>query len=220
MLTPSVATVDPFAQLLGKVHPPRIDHDMVTARPIQLSQLPHATQRAICDLVDDGPPIPKLDDPTQVEPWSEYAIVRLHLVLLQQLDRLEDPSTPLEEKLDTLAWVFTEPSKDDRPFSFVQCVRVVGLSPLSESAYYGKVDIDELRSLIDFRAKRWLRATIERYPPWVRQIIRTQPDFVISELVANPQWINEQIKAAAATSQGDLFGHPVEAISERERTDA
>ena len=44
------------------------------------------------------------------------------------------PATPLEEKFDTLRWVFSEREKDGLPFSFVSCLRVVGCSPLSPIA--------------------------------------------------------------------------------------
>ena len=41
-----------------------------------------------------------------VEEWSEDDIVLLHWRLLQEIRHLADPATPLEEKLDTLRWVF------------------------------------------------------------------------------------------------------------------
>ena len=60
-----------------------------------------------------------------VEEWSEDDIVLLHWRLLQEIRHLADPATPLEEKLDTLRWVFTEREKDGLPFSFVNCLREV-----------------------------------------------------------------------------------------------
>ena len=62
--------------------------------------------------------------------WSEQDVVHLHWRLLQELPRLADPQTPLEEKLDTLAWALAESEHDAEPFSFAQCLRVVGTSPL------------------------------------------------------------------------------------------
>ena len=79
-----------------------------------------------------------------VEEWSEDDIVLLHWRLLQEIRHLADPATPLEEKLDTLRWVFTEREKDGLPFSFVNCLRVVGCSPLSPIPYCGLVDAERL----------------------------------------------------------------------------
>jgi hypothetical protein len=52
------------------------------------------------------------DDEDGVIEWSEDDIVFLHWRLLQEIRHLADPATPLEEKLDTLRWVFTEREKD------------------------------------------------------------------------------------------------------------
>jgi hypothetical protein len=143
-----------------------------------------------------------LDDDRAIE-WSEEDVVFLHWRLLQEVGDLRDPETPLEEKLDTLRWIFTEREKESRPFSFVNCLKVVGCSPLSPTAYFGLVDADEIRTTIRFRAKAWLHATLERYPCWVRDAVLTNPAWVESRLAKNPQWINEQIKKYAA--EGDLF---------------
>ena len=75
-----------------------------------------------------------LDDDTSPVDWSEEDVVFLHWRLLQEVRHLADPETPLEEKFDTLRWVFTEREKDGAPFSFVSCLRVVGCSPLSPIA--------------------------------------------------------------------------------------
>jgi len=138
-----------------------------------------------------------------VEEWSEDDIVLLHWRLLQEIRHLADPATPLEEKLDTLRWVFTEPDKDGLPFSFVNCLRVVGCSPLSPIAYCGLVDAEEVRERIRNRLKVWLNATLERYPDWVRSVVAANPEWVEARLAKNPQWINEQVKQMSA--RGDLF---------------
>ena len=114
-----------------------------------------------------------------------------------------DPATPLEEKLDTLRWVFTEREKDGAPFSFVSCLRVVGCSPLSPIAYCGLVDAEEVRDRIRNGLKAWLNATLERYPEWVRSAVAGNPEWVEARLTRNPQWINEQLKQMSV--QGDLF---------------
>lgn len=150
---------------------------------------------------DDG------DSESLIE-WTEEDIVQLHWRLLLELRRLADPETPLEEKLDTLAWALTDPELDGQPFSFANCVRVVGTSPLSPTAYFGLVQVDELRDWLRANARKWIAATLARYPEWVQSLVREQPDWVDKQLARNPQWLNEQIKARDADTQGDLFGHP------------
>ena len=144
-----------------------------------------------------------LDDNTSPVDWSEEDVVFLHWRLLQEVRHLADPETPLEEKFDTLRWVFTEREKDSRPFSFVNCLRVVGCSPLSPIAYCGHVDAEEIRSRIRHGVKRWLEATLTRYPEWVREAVARNPEWVELQLARNPQWINQQVRAVAL--QGDLF---------------
>lgn len=143
-----------------------------------------------------------IDDESPVE-WTEEDIVFLHWRLLQEVSDLSDPETPLETKLDTLRWVFTDRSKDRQPFSFVSCLRVVGCSPLSPIAYCGLVDAEEVRDRIRHSVKAWLAATLERYPEWVREAVVRNPEWVEARLARNPQCINEQIRAQ--TFQGDLF---------------
>lgn len=144
-----------------------------------------------------------LDDDTSPVEWSEEDVVFLHWRLLQEVSHLADPDTPLEEKFDTLRWVFTEREKDGRPFSFVSCLRVVGCSPLSPIAYCGLVDAEELRDHIRSSVKAWLGQTLQRYPDWVREAIAINPAWIEARLAKNPQWINEQLKRMS--TEGDLF---------------
>ena len=147
---------------------------------------------------DDAPE----NDGAAIE-WTEQDVVLLHWRLLQEIEALSDPATPLEEKLDTLRWVFTEREKDGAPFSFVNCLRVVGCSPLSPIAYCGRVDAEEVRDRIRHCLKEWLVATLKRYPDWVRKVVAGNPEWVEARLARNPQWINEQIKQMS--EQGDQF---------------
>lgn len=143
-----------------------------------------------------------LDNDSDVE-WDEEDIVFLHWRLLKEVSDLRDPETPLEEKFDTLRWIFTEREKESRPFSFVNCLKVVGCSPLSPTLYFGLVDAEEIRDAIRCQVKTWLNATLIRYPCWVRDAVLNNPEWVESQLAKNPQWINEQVKKR--TVQGDLF---------------
>ena len=143
------------------------------------------------------------DDPDEIPDWTEEDIVYLHWKMLQQVAHLTDPERPLEEKFDTLRWVFTERDKDQKPFSFVSCLRVVGCSPLSPLPYCGLVDVEEVRDFIRCAIRRWLDQTLMRYPTWVREAIVDHPDWVESRLARNPQWINEEVRRVAL--EGDLF---------------
>ncbi|WP_431257641.1 hypothetical protein ACQ86G_23940 [Roseateles chitinivorans] len=135
--------------------------------------------------------------------WTEEEIVLLHWRLLQDVRHLADPAAPLEEKLSTLRWVFTEPDKDTQPFSFVSCLRVVGCSPLSPVAFCGRVDSESIREHIASNARRWLTESLTRYPDWVAHALADNPAWVEAQLARNPQCINEQVRVIAA--QGDLF---------------
>ena len=145
----------------------------------------------------------ELDDDTSPVEWSEEDVVFLHWRLLQEVSHLADPDTPLEEKFDTLRWVFTEREKDGLPFSFVNCLHVVGCSPLSPIGYCGVVDAQEMRDRIRNSLKPWLDITLSRYPEWVREAVARNPEWVDARLAKNPQWINEQIQRVSV--QGDLF---------------
>ena len=159
--------------------------------------------RPSTDVLDCTATGAEFDDDTSPVEWSEEDVVFLHWRLLQEISHLADPDTPLEEKFDTLRWVFTEREKDGRPFSFVSCLRVVGCSPLSPIAFCGLVDAQEIRDHIRSCARAWLGETLNRYPTWVREAIATNPAWVESRLARNPQWINEQLKRMS--QDGDLF---------------
>jgi hypothetical protein len=173
-----------------------------TSGPVRMQDLPPQAQRAIGAYVDDpGDP----GDADAAPEWTEEDVVHLHWRLLLELRRLPDPETPLEEKLDTLAWALTDPSLDGRPFSFANCLRVVGNSPMSPTPFFGLIQVDEIRDWLRTHSRKWIAATIARYPDWVQALIRAQPDQVARQLARNPQWVNEQIKARRTTQQDDLF---------------
>ena len=171
-----------------------VAHASVAFRPPP-SVPPGALRSHTVETLDD-------DDLAPFE-WSEEDIVFLHWRLLQEVRHLQNPDTPLEEKYDTLRWIFTEREKESRPFSFVNCLRVVGCSPLSPIAYCGHVDAEELRDRIRHGVRAWLGETAKRYPPWVREAIASNPSWIEERLDRNPQWINEQLKRMSA--DGDLF---------------
>lgn len=190
---------------------PGFGQPFATQQKVQLHDLPPKAMQAVTShLQDDESAAAALnyieDERTAAPEWTEEDIVQLHWRLLMELRRLPDPGTPLEEKLDTLAWALTDPDLDDRPFSFASCLRVVGTSPLSPTAHFGAVSVDDIRDWIKANAKRWMQGTLERFPAWVQDLVRQQPDWVACQLQKNPQWINQQIKRRGATRQEDLFG--------------
>lgn len=171
-------------------------------RTVQLNDLPPQTQQAVREFIDGSS---AADGPDDTISWSEEDIVLLHWGLLRELRRLADPETPLEDKLDTLAWALTDPTLDAKPFSMASCIRVVGTSPLSPTAYFGAASVEEIRDWIRANAPRWLRASLARYPDWVQELVRSQPDWVCRQLTRNPQWLNEQVKLRETSMQQDLF---------------
>ena len=206
MLASSVSHTHPARDPLLQAffaHPqiPGSDDDRAT---VQFQDLPPKAQRAVSAYLDDAGSEGPADDRPE---WTEEDVVHLHWRLLLELRRLPDPETPLEEKLDTLAWALTDSALDGRPFSFASCLRVVGTSPMSPTPYFGLVQVDDIRDWLRTNARKWIRATIARYPAWVQTLIREQPDWVARQLARNPQWVNEQIKAHTETPQPDMFGN-------------
>jgi hypothetical protein len=128
-------------------------HDLV-----RLQDLPPPAQRAASASLDDP------GDADDAPEWTEEDVVHLHWRLLLELRRLADPETPLEEKLDTLAWALTDPSLDGRPFSFASCLRVVGTSPMSPTPYFGLI-----REQPD-----WVARQLARNPQWVNEQIKAR----------------------------------------------
>jgi hypothetical protein len=135
--------------------------------------------------------------------WDEQAVVDLHWLLLTKIDGLRDPLAPLEEKFELLRWIFTDREHDRMPFSFACCLEVVGTSPLSPTAYFGKLCADDIRSWILNQLKAWFSTSLHHYPAWIQSEILHHPDWVAHQLEKNPQWINQQIKQSAV--QSDLF---------------
>lgn len=166
-------------------------------------QWPLFDERSLLTVVEEGRDaasrLKSLLDDAQTCEWTENDVVHLHWQLLLEVRDLADPETPLEVKLDTLRWVFTDPEKDAVPFSFANCVRVVGCSPLSPTAYFGAVDVEDVRKWICGQLRVWLGATLDRYPSWARQLIIDNPEWVAMQLERDPQWLNQQVKS----HQGD-----------------
>lgn len=159
------------------------------AQPARAEAEP-ANDPEIGDPFDDGEPIH----------WSIDGIVKLHMVMLDELARLADPDTPLEEKLDLLQWVYTEPERDSKPFSFANCIKLCGQSI---NPHYGLMSAEDVRVELSRYVPRWLHQSLSLYPEWLQQVVRSNPEWVWARLEENPQFINQQAKRVA--KQGDLF---------------
>lgn len=145
-----------------------------------------------------------IDTPLPVDEWTEEEVVLLHWLLLSRIRLLPDARAPLEEKIEILRWLFTDAKRDMEPFSFVSCVRVIGVSPLSPApCFIGNADAEEVRDWIRCRLKRWLMESLAAYPAWVRDAIVGQPGWVVRQLESNPQWLNQQLRRNRV--EGDLF---------------
>lgn len=126
--------------------------------------------------------------------WTTGEIVRLHLVLLDDLRRLGDADTPLEERFELLEWVYSDAAEASRPFSFGTCVRL----------YSRTCDPALVREAIGSIARAGLEAALARYPAWLAERVLREPGWAAEGLHRDPQWINEAL--ARARREPDLFG--------------
>lgn len=151
-----------------------------------------------------APAMGGIDTPFPADEWTEEEVVLLHWHLLSRIRLLPDARAPLEEKIEILRWLFTDAKHDQEPFSFVSCVRVIGVSPLSPApCFIGAADAEEVRDWIRCRLKRWLVDSLACYPAWVRDAIIGQPGWIAQQLESNPQWLNQQLRRNRV--EGDLF---------------
>jgi len=125
--------------------------------------------------------------------WSTEEIVALHFILLDDLRRLAEPETPLEERFELLEWVFTDRTREGAPFSFGMCVRL----------YLRTCDPDSVREALQPLSRSWLREAVARLPAWLGERILREPQWAAAELHRNPQWLNEALLRHAR--EPDLF---------------
>ena len=161
------------------------------------SAMPPAAQLAM-DLAGGSDPRypPEVNEAASVAyaAWSTEEIVGLHFILLDDLHRLAEPETPLEERFELLEWVFTDSVLEDRPFSFRACVRL----------YLRTCDPDTVREELRRLSHAWLRTAVADLPAWFGTRILREPQWAATELHRNPRWINEALRRRA--SEPDLFG--------------
>jgi len=154
-------------------------------QPKQLSLVPEDVAPPSSAFVSEGPQ----------EGWSPPTIVWLHMLLLDDLARLADKATPLEEKFELLRWVFTTPDRDAAPFSFANCIKLCGRSA---TPYHGLMSAAEVREAIEQFLPRWMAETLAAYPAWIQRLVRSDPELVMRRLEDNPQYLNEEAKKHGA----------------------
>ncbi|GGC22396.1 hypothetical protein [Pseudoduganella buxea] len=142
--------------------------------------------------------------------FSSQEIVDLHWRLLRQVRLLADPTAPLDEKFEIVRWVFTDRDRDQRPFSFVNCLRVVGCSPQARLPFCGLIDPEEVRDWIAANLKRWFLESLARLPAFAREIVMRNPEWVSEQLYIEPQWLNRQIRKIALASSTMRNEQPVQ----------
>ncbi len=167
---------------------------------------PQAAQLVI-DLGTDArrskPPVAREAATGGYAAWSTEEIVGLHFILLDDLRRLAEPETPLEERFELLEWVFTDRAHEIEPFSFGMCVRL----------FLRTCDPDGVREALRPLSRGWLREAIARLPAWLAARILREPQWAATELHRNPQWLNEELLRHARAP--DLFGSLPEEASPR-----
>ncbi len=122
------------------------------------------------------------------EAWRKEEVLFLHAMLLDDLERLASQQAPLAEKAELLRWVFTDPDKEDQPFSFKNCLRVCcAYADSFADATRGKLSADSVRELLTEEIRPWLIGTIQKLPDWIQQLVRDAPEEVDELLKRRPK---------------------------------
>ena len=125
--------------------------------------------------------------------WTHEEVVMLHGILFDTcVEQLGDPETPLDQVIDCLRWIFSEPARESQAFSFSTTLKL-----------YQRPHARNVRAAIQGGLKRYLNERLARYPAWVAEAFWSDPDRFAEELERNPQWINERLRRVA--HDGDLF---------------
>lgn len=132
-------------------------------------------------------------DPTR---WSEQARLKLHFVLLKELQKLRYQDTPLSEYVHLIEWVSSD--KEDVPFSFHRCILVAKLFPslCADDEFEGLqgLDVTQAAEMIRVALRPHIRRKLSSLPFWAQNFVRNNWQHVVSRLEVNDQWLNEAIK--------------------------
>jgi hypothetical protein len=116
--------------------------------------------------------------------WTLIEIEQLHAVMFDVcLAQLSDPETPLDEVIDWLRWVISDPRKDSEAFSFNAVMRL-----------HRRPDVRNLQETVREGSRNFLGSRLAAYPPAVADMFWHDPDYFASLLDRNPQWLNEALR--------------------------
>jgi hypothetical protein len=119
--------------------------------------------------------------------WTHDEIVMLHAVLFDTcVERLNDPETPLDEVIDCLRWIFSEPRREGNAFSFSNTLRL-----------YQRPQAWRVREAIQGGLTKYLNERFTRYPAWVGDAFWRDPDRFADELERTPQRVSEALRRRA-----------------------
>lgn len=140
-----------------------------------------------------------LDTPRakDLQPWVGEEIAQLHMVLLEDLQRIANPRTPIGEAIELLCWVFTHPDRDDAPFSLKNCLKVVNGFAYRDSMAdptMGQFNVTTFREAFKRELRPWWQNLVARQRKAVQEILTNDLDFFVGKVLKNPQWANEQLK--------------------------
>lgn len=129
--------------------------------------------------------------------WTPEMIAELHMILLDDMQRIADPRTPIGDAIELLCWIFSPASMQDEPFSLKNCLKVVNGFAYRESMpdpTMGQFNVETFRQAFKEELKPWWKALVARQSRQLQEALSNDLDFVVRQLLANPQWANEQVK--------------------------
>jgi len=136
--------------------------------------------------------------------WHDEEVLDLCRILLEDLVRVANPRTPLAEFFELLGWVVGDPALDKRPFSLKHCLQVVNGFAYRDSfpdPAFGQFSVETWRQQFKADLKPMWKRIVSHQHPWVRAAIANDLDFVVRNLLINPQWANEQVKRLQSADQ-------------------
>jgi len=108
-----------------------------------------------------------LDSPSEQDSkrWTVEEIVDLHMILLEDLQRIASPRTPIGEAIELLCWVFARPDREDAPFSLKNCLKVVNGFAYRDSMAdptMGQFNVTTFREAFKRELRPWWKALVAR----------------------------------------------------------
>jgi hypothetical protein len=145
--------------------------------------------------------------------WPEAARLRMHFLLLKDLECLRYDKTPLGKVIELAAWLASDDETQQLPFSFARCVQVAqlypGLYPTDEFEGLQGIDLDAATQMIRNALRPRIQRRLSELPEALRQRVVYQTGEVLARLATNPQWLNEKKREMTAWAAADPNGRLV-----------